>query len=98
MAGTSGTGKANRLQYETSPYLLQHAYNPVDWYPWSEEAFQQAKEQDKPVFLSVGYSACHWCHVMEKESFDDPHIAALMNDTFINLLGVLCSINRIFCK
>ena len=61
----------NRLIHEKSPYLLQHAYNPVDWYPWSEEAFKRAKVQDKPVFVSIGYSSCHWCHVMEKESFDD---------------------------
>ncbi|HOD86527.1 MAG TPA: DUF255 domain-containing protein, partial [Methanoculleus sp.] len=59
----------NRLIHEQSPYLLQHAYNPVDWHPWGEEAFQKAKESGKPVFLSIGYSACHWCHVMERESF-----------------------------
>ncbi|MEM3673821.1 MAG: thioredoxin domain-containing protein [Candidatus Bathyarchaeia archaeon] len=69
--------------YEKSPYLLQHAYNPVDWYPWSEEAFAKAKAQDKPVFVSIGYSSCHWCHVMEKESFDDKEVAMLMNDTFV---------------
>jgi uncharacterized protein len=75
----------NRLIHETSPYLLQHAYNPVDWYPWGEEAFAAAAEQDKPVFLSVGYSACHWCHVMEHESFEDDQIAELMNQWFINI-------------
>jgi uncharacterized protein len=75
----------NRLIDETSPYLLQHAYNPVDWRPWGEEAFAAAAEQDKPVFLSVGYSACHWCHVMEHESFEDGDIAALMNQWFINI-------------
>ncbi|MCW4008153.1 MAG: thioredoxin domain-containing protein [Candidatus Bathyarchaeota archaeon] len=75
--------KPNRLIHEKSPYLLQHAYNPVDWYPWSEEAFAKAKAQDKPVFVSIGYSSCHWCHVMEKESFDDEEVAKLMNDAFV---------------
>ena len=74
---------ANRLINEKSPYLLQHAYNPVDWYPWGEEAFARAKAEDKPVFLSIGYSSCHWCHVMEKESFADPGVAALLNEHFI---------------
>src|SRR5213594_2278704 len=73
----------NRLARETSPYLLQHAHNPVDWYPWGEEAFARAHAEDKPVLLSVGYSACHWCHVMERESFEDPEIAALMNRHFV---------------
>ncbi|MEW8187705.1 MAG: thioredoxin domain-containing protein [Candidatus Thiodiazotropha endolucinida] len=73
----------NRLILEDSPYLLQHAHNPVDWYPWSEEAFARAKRENKPVFLSIGYSTCHWCHVMEKESFEDPAIAALLNEHFI---------------
>ena len=77
--------KLNRLQYEQSPYLLQHADNPVDWYPWGEEAFRAAEEQDKPIFLSIGYATCHWCHVMEHESFEDPEVAALMNKTFINI-------------
>ena len=75
--------RTNRLIREKSPYLLQHAYNPVDWYPWSEEAFEKAKAQDKPVFVSIGYSSCHWCHVMEKESFDDEEVAKLMNQAFI---------------
>ena len=75
--------KPNRLIKEKSPYLLQHAYNPVDWYPWSSEAFEQAKTQNKPLFVSIGYSTCHWCHVMEKESFEDPHVAELMNQAFI---------------
>ncbi len=75
----------NRLQHETSPYLLQHATNPVDWYPWGEEAFAEARQSDKPVLLSVGYSACHWCHVMEHESFEDEQTAALMNELFINI-------------
>src|ERR1700726_3457475 len=75
----------NRLIHETSPYLLQHAHNPVDWYPWSDEAFQTARNLDKPIFLSIGYATCHWCHVMEKESFEDARIAKLMNETFINI-------------
>jgi uncharacterized protein YyaL (SSP411 family) len=75
--------RPNRLIHEKSPYLLQHAYNPVDWYPWSEEAFKKAKVQNKPVFVSIGYSSCHWCHVMEKESFDNDEVAKLMNETFI---------------
>ena len=69
----------NRLQHETSPYLLQHRTNPVDWYPWGEEALQKAQAEDKPILLSVGYSACHWCHVMEHESFEDEETARLMN-------------------
>lgn len=73
----------NHLQYETSPYLLQHAENPVDWYPWGKEAFRRAREEDKPVFLSIGYSTCHWCHVMAHESFEDESIAELLNRCFI---------------
>jgi uncharacterized protein YyaL (SSP411 family) len=73
----------NHLTSETSPYLLQHAYNPVDWYPWGEEAFQQAREKDRPVFLSIGYSTCHWCHVMAHESFEDAEIAKLLNEYFV---------------
>ena len=68
--------RTNRLIDETSPYLLQHAHNPVDWYPWGEEALQRARSEDKPILLSVGYSACHWCHVMERESFEDEETAA----------------------
>ncbi|HSF58503.1 MAG TPA: thioredoxin domain-containing protein, partial [Candidatus Binatia bacterium] len=75
----------NRLIHETSPYLIQHAHNPVDWYPWGEEALQKAKSENKPILLSIGYSACHWCHVMEHESFEDEKIAALMNDLFVNI-------------
>ncbi|MDH3215655.1 MAG: thioredoxin domain-containing protein [Candidatus Krumholzibacteria bacterium] len=75
----------NRLALEQSPYLLQHADNPVDWYPWGEEAFKKAKQEDKPIFLSIGYSTCHWCHVMEHESFEDSTVAGLMNDAFINV-------------
>jgi len=74
---------SNRLASETSPYLLQHAENPVDWYPWGEEALQRARAEEKPILVSIGYSACHWCHVMERESFEDPAIAALMNERFV---------------
>ena len=84
-AGHSNIKKPNRLSRETSPYLLQHAYNPVDWYPWGEEALLRAKNEDKPIFLSVGYSACHWCHVMAHESFEDNEVARIMNDNFINI-------------
>jgi uncharacterized protein len=75
----------NRLAGETSPYLLQHRHNPVDWYPWTPEAFERARAEDKPLLLSVGYSACHWCHVMERESFENEEIAALMNRLFVNV-------------
>ena len=75
----------NRLFHEKSPYLLQHAYNPVNWYPWGDEAFKEAKRRDKPIFLSIGYSTCHWCHVMEHESFTDQEVADLMNEAFINI-------------
>ncbi len=75
----------NRLILESSPYLLQHAHNPVNWYPWSEEAFERAKRENKPVFLSIGYSTCHWCHVMERESFEDEEIAAFLNRHFISI-------------
>ncbi len=75
----------NRLIDQKSPYLLQHAHNPVDWFPWGEEAFELARSTDRPIFLSVGYATCHWCHVMEKESFEDPKLAKLLNDTFINI-------------
>jgi uncharacterized protein YyaL (SSP411 family) len=77
--------KANRLINEKSPYLLQHAYNPVDWYPWGEEAFEKARKENKPIFLSIGYSTCHWCHVMERESFEDPEVAKLMNEVFVSI-------------
>ena len=76
---------SNRLLQESSPYLQQHAYNPVDWFPWGGEALARAQAEDKPIFLSIGYSACHWCHVMEHESFEDPSIAAVMNEHFINI-------------
>jgi len=76
---------ANKLINEKSPYLLQHAYNPVDWYPWYEEAFEAAKRENKPIFLSIGYSTCHWCHVMEKESFEDDEVATLLNRYFVSI-------------
>ena len=76
----------NRLSSERSPYLLQHQNNPVQWYPWGPEALGRAKQEDKPIFLSIGYSACHWCHVMEHESFEDERIAALMNEHVINII------------
>ena len=75
----------NRLVGETSPYLLQHADNPVDWYPWSEEALTRAQTEDKPILLSIGYSACHWCHVMAHECFENNEIARLMNENFVNI-------------
>jgi uncharacterized protein YyaL (SSP411 family) len=75
----------NRLANETSPYLLQHAHNPVDWYPWGEEAFARARVEDRPIFLSIGYSACHWCHVMERESFEDPQTADVLNEDFVSI-------------
>ena len=75
----------NRLSRETSPYLLQHAHNPVDWYPWGPEAFERARREDRPVLLSIGYAACHWCHVMERESFEDPATAELMNQNFVSI-------------
>src|SRR5260370_1609214 len=76
---------ANRLSGETSPYLLQHAENPVDWYPWGDEALQRARRENRPILLSIGYSACHWCHVMERESFENPETARLMNERFVNI-------------
>jgi uncharacterized protein len=77
--------KTNRLIDEKSPYLIQHAHNPVDWYPWGEEAFEKARREDKPIFLSIGYSTCHWCHVMEREAFEDEEVARLLNETFVNI-------------
>ena len=75
----------NRLAQESSPYLLQHKNNPVDWYPWGPEAFNKAIELDRPIFLSIGYSTCHWCHVMEKESFEDQAVAKILNENFISI-------------
>src|SRR5919106_24987 len=73
----------NKLAHETSPYLLQHKDNPVDWHAWGDDAFSRAREDDKPLLVSIGYSACHWCHVMERESFEDAEVAAVMNDLFV---------------
>src|SRR5258708_40327411 len=75
----------NRLAGETSPYLRQHADNPVDWYPWGDDAFADARDRDRPILLSGGYSACHWCHAMAHESFEDPVTASVMNDLFVNV-------------
>ncbi|MDX6554372.1 MAG: uncharacterized protein QOD86_567, partial [Miltoncostaeaceae bacterium] len=75
----------NRLAHESSLYLRQHAENPVDWYPWGEEALTRAREENRPILLSIGYSSCHWCHVMAHESFEDPATAAVMNELFVNI-------------
>ena len=75
----------NHLIHETSPYLLQHAHNPVNWYPWGEVALKKSKAEDKPIFLSIGYSSCHWCHVMEHESFENEAIAKILNDHFVSI-------------
>src|SRR5215467_4080896 len=90
--GTAGTQAdktihryTNRLIHAKSPYLLLHARNPVDWYPWGDEAFEKARKENKPIFLSIGYFTCHWCHVMERESFSNPEIAKLINDNFVPL-------------
>lgn len=82
---TTDKGKPNKLAGSSSPYLLQHAYNPVNWYPWGEEAFKKAREENKPILLSVGYSTCYWCHVMEREVFENPEIAKLMNDSIVSI-------------
>ena len=76
---------SNRLKTEASPYLQMHSENPVDWYPWGPEAFQRAREEEKPIFLSIGYSACHWCHVIARESFEDNEIAELLREDFISV-------------
>ena len=84
MADAEGrTAHVNRLAGETSPYLLQHAHNPVDWFPWGAEALARAAELDRPIFLSIGYAACHWCHVMERETFEDEAVAAYLNEGFV---------------
>ena len=80
---TDSTRSSNRLIREKSPYLLQHARNPVDWYPWGRDALEKAVRDDKPIFLSIGYSTCYWCHVMERESFENPRIAQLLNEHFV---------------
>src|SRR5579871_6395629 len=82
---SSASVKSNRLIHEKSPYLLQHAYNPVDWYPWGPDAFEKARKENKPILVSIGYSTCHWCHVMEHESYEDPDVAALMNKYLVNI-------------
>ena len=80
-----GKSEPNKLINEKSPYLLQHANNPVEWYPWGDEAFEKARSEDKPIFLSIGYSTCHWCHVMAHESFEDPYVAKLLNEGFVSI-------------
>ena len=75
----------NRLIHAKSPYLLLHAHNPVDWYPWGDDAFEKARKEDKPIFLSIGYFTCHWCHVMEKESYSDPSLASILNQYFVSI-------------
>src|SRR5258708_36124962 len=92
---TGALAMPNRLARETSPYLQQHADNPVEWFPWGDEALRLAREQDKPILLSVGYSACHWCHVMAHESFEDAQTAALMNALFVN---IKVEIGRASCR
>src|SRR5438309_878271 len=82
---SASAAKANRLINEKSPYLLQHAHNPMDWSPWGPEAFAAAHKKDKPILVSIGYSTCHWCHVMERESYEDPDVAALMNQSLVNI-------------
>src|SRR3954463_9054189 len=77
--------RPNRLINTTSPYLLQHAYNPVDWFEWGKEAIEKAKKEDKPILVSIGYSSCHWCHVMERECFEKEDIAAIMNEHFVGI-------------
>src|SRR5690349_17723902 len=83
--GEDRGAEPNRLARETSPYLLQHAHNPVDWYPWGPEALARARREQKPILLSLGYQACHWCHVMERESFESREIAELMNALYVNI-------------
>src|ERR671926_1771865 len=85
MSVASDQAHENRLAHETSPYLLQHKHNPVDWWPWGPEALTEAQAANKPILLSVGYAACHWCHVMAHESFEDPGVAAVMNELFVNI-------------
>ena len=82
---SNGASISNRLIHEKSPYLLQHAHNPVDWFPWGEEAFRKAKTENKPILLSIGYSSCHWCHVMAHESFEDASVAKFLNENFVSI-------------
>src|SRR5881397_2592214 len=83
--GAPASASSNHLAGQSSPYLLQHADNPVDWYPWGEEALRKAKSENRPIFLSIGYSACHWCHVMEREAFSDSEIASILRDSFVSI-------------
>ena len=85
MSESPAPAPANRLVHSTSPYLLQHARNPVDWYPWGEEALARARDEDRPILLSIGYSSCHWCHVMERESFENEEIAAVLNAHYVSV-------------
>src|SRR5262245_28000565 len=85
VAPSSPPPHTNRLAREKSPYLLQHQHNPVDWYPWGEEAFGKARQENKPIFLSIGYSTCHWCHVMERESFENEAVADFLNQHFVSI-------------
>src|SRR5499427_10683129 len=85
MTAPNATSRENRLAHETSPYLLQHKSNPVDWWPWGPDALHEAKRSNKPILLSIGYAACHWCHVMAHESFEDEQVAAVMNQLFVNI-------------
>ena len=89
---SSTDARPNRLAREKSPYLLQHAYNPVDWFPWGAEAFEKARSEDKMIFLSIGYATCHWCHVMERESFENPELAKKLNQQFVPIkwIGKSC--------
>src|ERR1700730_2015659 len=98
-AGRREYSMPNRLAKETSPYLRQHAENPVDWYPWGEEAFHRAREEDKPIHLSVGYAACRWCHVMANESFENPDVARIMNERFVNIkVDVPAFASKVFAR
>ena len=85
MNSLTAASHTNRLAREKSPYLLQHQHNPVDWYPWGEEAFAKAHRENKPIFLSIGYSTCHWCHVMEREAFENDEVASYLNAHFVSI-------------
>ena len=87
--GSTSNNRYNHLKDEKSPYLIQHATNPVDWYPWGQEAFNKAEKEDKPIFLSIGYSTCHWCHVMAHESFENPEVANLLNQVYLFQLKLI---------
>lgn len=87
LTSTTTMSAGNRLRFEKSPYLLQHAHNPIDWYPFGEEAIEKARREDKPIFLSVGYATCHWCHVMEKESFESDEVAAIVSELPLPVLS-----------